>query len=116
MTKHEGKNRSPNDKTSINGALRISGFVILSSFDIRASSFFEGRAAIATFSSTISFHRNWFPEFVNRNESKHAVGDAKPLAGHITRYPYLHRDGHRGPPDFLHPRITSDRVAYPHRL
>src|SRR6185369_13412667 len=92
--------------TSINPAIRISGFVIPSSFGIRHSSFLTAPA----------FYRNWFPGFINSNESKHAVCDAKLFAGHIARYPNLDRNGHGSPADSLHPRITSDRVPYAHRF
>ena len=44
------------------------------------------------------------------------MGDAVILAGHVTRYPYLYRDRHRGSPNSFHSRITSDRVPYAYRL
>ncbi len=61
-----------------------SDFVIPSSFAIRASSFL-GAAAL---------HRNRLPEFINSDQRKDAVCDPAPLARHVSRYPYLHRNRH----------------------
>ena len=42
--------------------------------------------------------------------------DAALFASHMTGHPNLDGDGHRSPPDFLHTRITADRVPHSHRL
>src|SRR6266567_5283414 len=90
----------------LNRRAHLRMFVIPSSFGIRASAFLH----------TVALHRNRLPEFINSDECKDAVCHAALLARHVSRYPYLHRNGHRGPPDFLYSRITADGISYANRI
>jgi len=83
----------PNEETSLDPAIRICGFVILSSFDIRASSFSTAHRDSQS-SSSLSFHRNWFSGFIDSDVSKNAMCNADLLSMHVTAHPNFHRDNH----------------------